>query len=654
MPEYLSIDIETYSPVDLKASGVYKYAEHPDFTILLFAYAFNDEPVKCVPPNELPADVRRALHDPAVTKRAFNALFERVCINAYYESFYGSPLPIEQWECTMIAAARMGLPLSLEQVAKVLNLPQQKDSEGRALIRYFSMPCKHTKTNGMRTRNLPEHDPVKWQKFTNYCAQDVEVERAISKKIEPFQHYTTDKERALYILDQQINSRGVLVDLQLIYNAIAIDAAYKDTLYSESAEITSLENPNSVAQLKAWLSEETGEDVNSLTKEAILDLLKTTEGEEVKRVLRIRQEMAKTSVKKYSAMVDAVGADARIRGLLQFYGANRTGRWAGRMVQVQNLPQNHLNDLDLARECVLDIDSNMLGILFGNVPDALSQLIRTAFIPAPGNIFLVSDFSAIEARVIAWLAGEKWRLDVFATHGKIYEASAAQMFRVPIESVTKGSALRQKGKISELALGYGGGVGALDKMGAAKMGLCPEELQPLVTAWRSANPAIVRLWKTVELAALKAVNEGGKVHIDRGVSFLCTNGILFITLPSGRSLCYARPKIVDGKFGDALTYEGMNQTTKQWERVDTYGGKLVENIVQAIARDCLAESMLRLDEYGYDIVMHVHDEVIIEAYNYMAEEQLTAVCEIMSRPIDWAPGLLLRADGYVTPYYRKD
>lgn len=649
MSKYLSIDIETYSPVDLKSAGVYKYAEHPDFDILLFAYAFDDEPVKCVTPSEIPYEVEKALLDPAITKRAFNAAFERICLSAYY----GEDFPAEQWECTMVAAARMGLPLSLEQVAKVLKLSQQKDTEGRNLIRYFSMPCKPTKTNGMRTRNLPEHDPVKWQKFTGYCTQDVEVERAISNKLQPFLIVPV-KEKLLYILDQNINDRGVFVDQQLIRNAIAIDSAYKDTLFTESAEITSLSNPNSVAQLKAWLSEETGADVSSLTKEAILEMLKATDSEEVERVLRIRQEMAKTSVKKYDAMLEAVGANGRIRGLLQFYGANRTGRWAGRMVQVQNLPQNHLNDLDLARECVLDIDSDMLGILFGNVPDTLSQLVRTAFIPAPDCIFLVADFSAIEARVIAWLAAEKWRLEVFATHGKIYEASAAQMFRVPIESVTKGSTLRQKGKISELALGYGGGVGALDKMGAAKMGLTPDELQPLVTAWRNANPAIVRLWKTVELAALKAIREGGRVHIERGVSFLCSNGMLFITLPSGRSLCYVRPKIVDGKFGDAITYEGMNQSTKQWERVDTYGGKLVENIVQAIARDCLAESMLRLDEAGYPIVMHVHDEVIIEVMEQDEEHYLADACTIMSETINWAPGLLLRADGYVTAYYRKD
>lgn len=653
MPKILAIDIETYSPVDIKKSGVYAYAQHPEFEILLFAYAFDNDPVQVIDltfDNDLPQILIEALFNPSITKTAHNAQFERTCINTKT----AKPLPIEQWECTMVKSAMLGLPLSLAAVAKVLKLDQQKDTAGTSLISYFCKPCKPTKTNGGRLRNLPEHDPAKWGAFKAYCAQDVETERAIRVKTNFFK--IPEAEKALYILDQEINDRGVLVDMDIVTNSIRMDAAYKETLTDEATELTSLDNPNSVSQLKAWLSEETGVEVDSLTKDAILDMLKDTASDEVTRVLRIRQEMAKTSVKKYQAMSDAVCEDGRIRGLLQFYGANRTGRWAGRMVQVQNLPQNHLKDLDLARQLVKSNDLEGLEMLFGNVPDTLSQLVRTAFIPKPGHTFIVADFSAIEARVIAWLADEKWRMDVFATHGKIYEASAAQMFKVPIEMVTKGSTLRQKGKIAELALGYQGGVGALEKMGAAKMGVKADELQGLVDAWRNANQHIVRLWKEIGVAAIKAVTDLTTVECRHGVSFEGRANALYIKLPSGRRLAYLFPKMGENRFGnESLTYEGLNQTTKQWEKMETYGGKLTENIVQAIARDCLAYAMLQVSEVGWPIVMHVHDEVVIELpEGFDPDYQLQEACRVMGEPIPWAKGLPLRADGYVTNYYRKD
>lgn len=647
----LSIDIETYSPVDLAKAGVYPYAEHPEFEILLFAYAFDDEPVRCVElaqGESLPEEVVSALTDPDVIKTAFNAMFERVCISRFFEL----ELPIEQWECTMVKAAMLGLPLSLAMVAKVLKLEQGKMEAGKALIRYFSLPCKPTKSNGGRTRNLPRHDLDKWRLFGEYCIRDVEVERAIRDKIAFFD--IPEMERALYVLDQEINDRGVLLDAELVRNAIEMDTVYKDKLTEEAKAITALDNPNSVAQLKEWVSGKLGEEVESLTKGAIKDLSEETDDETVKAMLMLRLEMAKTSVKKYMAMANAVGADGRVRALLQFYGANRTGRWAGRLVQVQNLPQNHLNDLDLAREVVKSGDLDMLEMLYGNVPDTLSQLIRTAFIAKEGHTFVVADFSAIEARVIAWLAGEQWRLRVFETHGKIYEASASAMFGVPIEEIHKGSPLRQKGKVSELALGYQGGTGALIQMGALKMGLTEDELQPLVDAWRNANPAIVRLWYDVGNAAIRAVETGLPTRIlQGGITFEVSRGLLFVHLPSGRKLSYARPRVGLNKFGSkALQYDGMSQTTKTWGTQDTYGGKLVENIVQAIARDCLAYAMINLRNAGYDIVMHIHDEAVSEVPT--DRDYLDDVCSIMSQPIPWAKGLPLRADGYVTPYYKKD
>jgi len=651
----LAIDIETYSSADLIKSGVYKYVESPDFTILLFAFSIDGEPVEIFDLTK-PTDVKireksrvvlQALTDPNVLKTAFNANFERTCI----AKFFNLILPPEQWECTMVKASMLGLPLSLETVAKALKLEQQKSAAGKALIRYFSLPCKPTKANGERTRNLPEHDSEKWQQFKDYCVQDVITEQAIREKIKFFEIPETEKK--LWALDQKINDEGLLLDPVFVSNAISLDATNKERLTNEAIKLTALNNPNSTNQLKVWLSEETGTTVTSLTKEAIPVLLQNTYCDTVTRVLTIRQEMAKTSVKKYEAMRKGICADSRVRGLLQFYGANRTGRWAGRLVQVQNLPQNHLVDLDLARQLVKEGDLEMIEMLFGNVPDTLSQLIRTAFVAPEGHRFIVADFSAIEARVIAWLAGEKWRLDVFNTHGKIYEASAAQMFKVPLESVTKGSPLRQKGKVAELALGYQGGPNALMKMGALKQGLTEEELPKLVAMWRNANKAIVRLWEKVEDAAVTAVAQGSPVQIMFGIRFFVEKGVLFIELPSKRRLAYLRPKLKPNKFGgESLTYEGLDQTTKQWGSQDTYGGKLVENIVQAIARDCLAEALLKIDATGYKVVMHVHDEIVCEMPE--GKGSLEEVNKIMSEPIAWAKGLPLTAESYETNYYKKD
>lgn len=646
----LAIDIETYSPVDLKKSGLYVYAEHPEFEILLFAYAFDQDPVTVVDftaMQYLSFEVFDALSNPNILKTAHNANFERICISRYLRI----DLPINQWECTAVKSAMLGLPFALAMVGKVLKLDQEKMTEGKSLIRYFSIPCNPTSANGNRNRNLPAHDPEKWKTYKLYNQRDVEAEREIREKTEFFKVPETEKE--LYILDQVINDRGVLIDTTLVRNAIRMDASYKDRLSVEMEKLTNLDNPNSVAQLKSWIAEETGDDVTSLTKETILTMLKNTPSDEVTKVLRNRQEMAKTSVKKYQAMREMAGSDGRIRGLAQFYGANRTGRWAGRGVQLQNIPQNHLRDLDLARRLVVGNDLELLEILFGNVSDTLSQLIRTAFVAKPGHTFVVADFSAIEARVIAWLANEKWRLDVFATHGKIYEASASQMFKVDISEVTKGSSLRQKGKVSELALGYQGGPGALEKMGALKMGLKANELQDMVDAWRASNPNIVKLWKAVDNAAKEAVEDNVIVKLKHNITFEVKNNVLFIELPSGRRLSYFHPRMGKSKFGsDSLLYEGMNQTTKQWCDQETYGGKLVENIVQAIARDCLAYSMINLEKAGHQIVFHVHDEVIIEAPEGSAN--LEEVCKIMGQSIPWAKGLLLRADGYITNYYRKD
>lgn len=644
----LGIDIETYSSTDLMKSGVYKYVEAPDFEILLFGYRLDNEQPKLIDLTceELPQEIIDMLQNPFYLKVAWNASFERACIAKHFLM----KLPVTQWQCTMSKASQLGLPLSLDAAGKVLKLDTQKDAAGKALIKYFAVPCKPTKANGERTRNMSEHAPDKWQQFKDYCLQDVVVEQAIDIKTDWFT--IPEAEKRLWWLDQQINDRGVLIDPLLVKNAIRMDVANAERLKNEAVELTGLSNPNSAAQLKEWIGNETDTEIKTLNKEAVPELLKNTDCEIVKRVLQIRQEMSKTSIKKYEAMSKTICADSRVRGLLQYYGANRTGRWAGRLVQVQNLPRNELKDLSLAREVVLKGDLELLDMLFGNTPDVLSQLIRTAFIASPGHRLIVADFSAIEARVIAWLAGERWRLDVFNSHGKIYEASASQMFKVPIEAVTKGSDFRQRGKVSELALGYQGGPDALVRMGALKMGLQEEELPKLVKMWRNANKAICAYWNEVGEAAIEAVQTGEKVSIKHGISFFVSKSILFIQLPSGRKLSYIKPKMVEGKFGLTLTYEGMDQTTKQWKVQDTYGGKLVENIVQAVARDCLAESMLKLDGMGYKAVLHVHDEIVFEEPE--GKGSLDEVLHVMRTPISWAKGLPLDAAGFETEYYKKD
>jgi len=652
----LSIDIETYSSIDLTSCGVYAYTSAPDFEILLFGYAFDDplvpfkeEPVivDIAQGEKIPAIVYNALWNPEVLKTAYNANFERTCLAKYF----GKPMPPEQWQCTAVHALTLGLPGYLDGVAKVLKLEQQKDSAGQALIRYFSMPCKPTKSNGGRTRNLPEHDPEKWERFKEYCKQDVRTERDLRYKLDRYP--LRKKEQKLWELDQKINDTGVMVDMQLVKNAITCDESCQEKYFQEAQKLTGLENPNSVAQLKDWLKEATGKTVKTLDKNKVKELLKETESETVKRVLELRQKMGKTSIKKYQAMERAVCPDGRVRGLFQFYGANRTGRWAGRLVQVQNLPRNSMPDLDLARRLLKAGEFELLELLFDSVPDVLSELIRTALIPAPGHRFIVADFSAIEARVIAWLAGEKWRMEVFRSHGKIYEASASQMFKVPIEEITKDHPLRQKGKIAELALGYGGSVGALKSMGALEKGLKEEELPELVETWRAANPAIVQFWWDVGDAAMEAVRNKSTVQVHHGIEFSYESGGLFLRLPSGRRLCYVQPQIRQHPKLNRLTLTYMGtKTGNTWGRIETYGPKLVENIVQATSRDCLAEAMLRLDAAGYKIVMHVHDEVVLE----MPEGQgsVEEVCEIMGQPLRWAPGLPLPADGFETEFYKKD
>ncbi|MFL0245502.1 DNA polymerase [Candidatus Clostridium stratigraminis] len=653
MADILCIDVETYSELDIKEVGAYRYCEHPSFEIMLFAYAFNDEPIEIVDlmnAEDLPQRVTKALSSPDVIKTAFNANFERNAI--LNEMFWPHGMPPKQWQCTMIQALRMGLPGSLDMVGKVLNFEEdkQKMKEGKALIQYFCKPCKPTKSNGGRTRNLPGHDPEKWETFKSYCKQDVAVERDIRNKLSKYQ--TTEKEHRLWELDQRINDRGVGTDIVLIENAISCDAQYAERLENEARTITGLSNPNSPAQLKKWLSERVGFEVTSLTKDSVPTLLENAKEDNVKRVLELRQLMAKTSIKKYQTMQNSRCDDGRVRGLLQFYGANRTGRWAGRLVQVQNLPQNHLPDIDNARNCIREGRFNDAEFLFDSIPDTLSQLIRTAFIPREGNRFMVADFSAIEARVIAWIAGEQWRLDVFKTHGKIYEASASQMFHVPIESIHKGDPLRQKGKIAELALGYGGSVGAIKSMDKSNS-IPEEELPELVQHWRSANPKITKFWWDVDKAAKKAIKERTTVCIQHGIKFIYDPGVLFIQLPSGRKLSYIRPKIEPGAYEKPIiTYEGMEQTSKQWTTLETYGPKLVENIVQAIARDCLAEAMFKVTAAGYEIVMHVHDELIMDVPKDFGS--LEEVNSIFGEPLDWAPGLPLKADGYECSYYMKD
>jgi len=643
----LSIDIETYSDQDLKKCGVYRYVESPAFEILLFAYSIDDKPVEVVDlacGECIPLEVIAAIKDDAVIKWAFNASFERICISRYLGLPTGEYLDPCSWCCSMVWAATMGLPLSLEGVGAVLGLEKQKLTEGKELIKYFCQPCAPTKTNGGRTRNRPSHAPDKWAMFKKYNIRDVEAEMSIQARLAKFPVPQSVWDE--YHIDQEINDRGVALDMELVARAIELDKRTRAELTEAMKELTALENPNSVAQMKLWLSDN-GMETDTLGKKAVAEMLKTAPPA-LKKVLTLRQQLAKSSVKKYQAMETAVCSDGRARGMFQFYGANRTGRWAGRIIQMQNLPQNHLDNLADARGLVRDGDFATVDMLFDDIPDTLSQLIRTAFVPRDGEKFIVADFSAIEARVIAWLAGEDWRQEVFAQGKDIYCASASQMFGVPVEKHGVNGHLRQKGKIAELALGYGGSVGALKAMGALEMGLDEEELQPLVQAWRQANPHIVQLWWAVDRAVMDAV-KGRTTTKTHGITFSYQSGMLFITLPSGRRLAYVKPKIGMNQFGgDCITYEGVGGT-KKWERIDSYGPKFVENIVQATARDILCYAMTTLRYCS--IVMHIHDEVVIEADPRVS---LDAVCKQMGRTPPWAKGLQLRADGYETEFYRKD
>lgn len=645
MERVLGIDLESFSDVDLIKCGVYAYADSPAFDILLFAYSFDGGKTQIIDlaqGEKLPAEVEDAIFDASVTKTAYNANFERTCLSKYF----GRYLPPESWHCSAVQAAMLALPRSLEDVGRVLGLDEQKMKEGKELIRYFCVPCKPTKANGGRTRNLPCHAPEKWELFKTYCKRDVDVEKSIRRKLHNFP--IPESEMELYRLDQRINDRGVLVDMGLVEQAIACERLHKEVVTKRAYELTGLENPNSVAQLKGWLGDK-GMEAESLSKKAVADMIAETDGE-VEELLKLRLLMAKTSVKKYEAMERSVCSDGRVHGLLQFYGANRTGRFAGRLVQIQNLPQNHIPDLELARDLVKQGRFEDVELLYDSTPNVLSELIRTAFIPKPGCRFVVADFSAIEARVLAWLSGEQWRLDVFTSHGKIYEASASAMFHVPVEEITKTSPLRQKGKISELALGYGGSIGALISMGALDMGLVEDELSPLVAAWRKANPHITQFWWDVDAAAIKAVTEKQKTKVGKLI-FEYKSGILFITLPSGRKLSYVKPRMAVNKFGrDGLTYEGISEN-KKWSRIETYGPKLVENIVQGTARDLLAEAMLSVEEMGYPIVMHCHDEIIAEVPE--GTGSVDEMCEIMAVQPKWAEGLPLRADGYECSFYQK-
>ena len=645
MGRILGIDIETFSDVDLIKCGVYAYADSPAFEVLLFAYSFDGGETRVIDLAQgevLPGDVVEAVFDGSVVKTAFNANFERTCLSKYF----GRYLPPDSWHCSAVQAAVLALPRSLEDVGAVLGLDERKMKEGRELIRYFCVPCKPTKANGGRRRNLPCHAPEKWEVFKRYCRRDVDVEKAIRRKLGKFP--IPEGEMEVYRLDQRINDRGVLVDMGLVRQAVRCERLHKEVVTERAYELTGLENPNSVAQLKGWLGEN-GVEAESLSKKAVAEMIGESDGE-VEELLRLRLLMAKTSVKKYEAMERSVCSDGRVHGLLQFYGANRTGRWAGRLVQVQNLPQNHLPDLKLARGLVREGRFEDVEMLYGSTPEVLSELIRTAFVPEEGCRFVVADFSAIEARVLAWLAGETWRLEVFSSHGKIYEASAAAMFHVPVEEVTKGSPLRQKGKIAELGLGYGGAAGALISMGALDMGLSEEELPSLVAVWRRANPHITQFWWDVDKAAVEAVVKRTRTRAGR-IAFEYRSGILFVMLPSGRRLAYVKPRMGVNRFGrEGLTYEGILEN-KKWGRIETYGPKLVENIVQGTARDLLAEAMLRVERKGYPIVMHCHDEIIAEVPERTGSVE--EMCEMMAVCPSWAEGLPLRADGYECGFYQK-
>ena len=646
----ISIDIETFSDVDLIRCGVYKYADSPNFEMLLFAYAVDDGDVHIIDiagGEELPEEIIQAIKSDTVVKTAYNAQFERVCLSRYLKLPEGEYLNPQSWYCTAVQAAELALPLSLADVGSVLGLERQKMTEGKELIKYFCVPCKPTKSNGNRTRNRPCHDINKWETFKKYCMRDVDVERQIADKLKMYP--ISDEEHRLYVLDQIINDRGVLVDGELAEQAVKLNSIQTAVAVEQAYMITGLENPNSVTQLKQWLKEN-GVEIESLSKKAVKSLADETDGD-VSEMLKLRLLMAKTSVKKYEAVIRSVCRDNRVHGMMRFCGANRTGRWSGNILQPQNLPQNHLPDLTLARNIVKDGDFEMLDMMFGNVPNVLSELIRTILIPKPNHRFIVADFSAIEARVLAWIAGEQWRIDTFKNGGDIYCASASKMFKVPVEKHGVNGELRQKGKISELACGYGGSVGALKNMGAVEMGVQENELQGLINDWRNANPHIVRFWYEVGNAAMKAIKEKTTVPLGKLV-FAYERGILFIRLPSGRRLSYIKPRIGTNRFGgDSITYMGIN-SAKKWDRLETFGGKLTENIVQGTARDLLANALINAANAGYDTVFHVHDEIICEVPNgYGSVDEL---CRLMCIKTDWADGLPLNADGFECEYYKKE
>lgn len=661
MLHHMNVDIETYSSVDITKAGAYAYAESPDFEILLIAYRLDDGPVKVIDQTgatETDGDFEEFWNHLAsvdVIKTAYNANFERTCLASYFKR----EMPPEEWRCTAVHAATLGLPGNLAGVGAALGLPEdkQKDKIGKSLISYFCKPCRPTKANGGRTRNLPEHDPEKWAQFIEYNRQDVVTESAIREMLAKYP--VPESEQELWSLDQRMNDRGVLLDMDIVEKIIRYDEVYHERLMNEARSLTNLDNPNSLAQLKSWYLREYNLQVSSITKDTIPEIVERLkemscimDTEPGIRMLEIRQELGKTSTRKYAAMTEAVCSDSRLRGILQFYGANRTGRWAGRIVQVHNLPQNKIPDLGLARELVKEERFEDLELLFGGVPFIFSQLVRTAFIPSGGCRFVVSDFSAIEARVIAWLADEEWRLEVFRTHGKIYEASASQMFHVPIENIKKGSRLRQQGKVAELALGYGGSFGAIKKMD--KAGSIPDDEIPLlVRNWRKANPRICKFWRTAEAAAKTAILERRTVKIQHGLVFSYINRILFITLPSGRKLAYYDARIEDYEGKESITYAGVEQNNKRWGRLETWGGKLVENIVQAVARDCLAETMKKVSAAGYRIVMHVHDEIVVDVPEE-DKDALKMITGIMKISPEWAKDMPLRGDGYETAFYKKD
>ena len=661
MARHLSIDIETFSSVDLKKSGMFKYIESPDFQIMLFAYSLDGGSVQIIDfatGETLPPWLATALTDPGYIKYAYNAMFEWGCLSKFWQT----PLPVSQWRCTMARGLYCGYTVGLEATGKALGLKSDKRklNIGKALIRYFCVPCKPTKTNGGRVRNLPQHDPERWRLFREYCIQDVVTEMAIANKLAAFP--MPDHIQKEWETDVHINARGVAVDMALVKAALNTGHNTRTAFIEKAMQISGLRNPNSIKQLATWLENEIDEEVLSLNKETVSKLLNREDNSDtVQRMLEIRQELGKTSTKKYDAVEAAVCADGRVRGLLQFYGANRTGRWAGRLVQVQNLPRTYIEPLAFARELVINNQPDALRLIYGSIPDTLSQLIRTCFVPSPGNILVDADFASIEARVISWLAGEQWRLDVFRTHGKIYEASASQMFGVPIEKITKGNpeyGLRQKGKVAELALGFQGSTGALLKMGALDMGLTEEELPDIVARWREANKRIRDLWYAMENAAIKVVTEGGSVGVGRVIfshefDYYGDTHCMSILLPSGRKLYYVSPTIGVNQWGKpSLSYMGMEQSTKRWGSVETYGGKLVENCVQAIARDCLACAVERLTAAGWPVVFHVHDEIVIDTDQNVAD--LDEVVRIMAEPMPWAVDLPLGADGWKGTFFRKD